>query len=145
MPKITEFPCLQNLLLRCVRSVVSSNLPFFFNCLIRTFISSEFQWRHSRRWPAAAFQKVHLRKVFQRILEGIFWTKSPYLSKEDSQPISDCSIVISTCFCKKFVCFSHFQKLSFPKNFHVVPPLLKCQNWPIFHVYKICFYAAYAA
>ena len=43
MPKMSDFLCLGSLRLRCVRSVVSGTKPFSLNCLIRTFIPSEFQ------------------------------------------------------------------------------------------------------
>ena len=59
MPKMTDFSCLQNLLLRSVRCVVFGNLPLFLNYLIGTLILNKFQWCDSRLWPAEAFQKVH--------------------------------------------------------------------------------------
>ena len=43
IPKMSNLSCLGNLRLRCVRTVVSGTKPFSLNCLIRTFIPSEFQ------------------------------------------------------------------------------------------------------
>ena len=43
MPKMSDFSCLGNLQLRCVRNVVCGTKPPSLNCLIRTFIPSEFQ------------------------------------------------------------------------------------------------------
>ena len=56
MPKVSHFSSLGNGRLRCVRSIRSGAKQLSLKCLIRTFIPSNFQWRHSGRWPAAAFQ-----------------------------------------------------------------------------------------
>ena len=56
IPKKSDFSGLGNLWLRCVRSIVSGAKSLSLKCFIRTFIPSNFQSRHSRRWPAAAFQ-----------------------------------------------------------------------------------------
>ena len=58
MPKMIDFSCLENQLLRSVSSVASSTLALFLNCLMKAFIAGGSQLRSSCRWPAVAFQKV---------------------------------------------------------------------------------------
>ena len=79
---MTEFSCLGNLRLRYVGSLLSPTKPLSLNGLIETFIPSEFECRHSRRWPAAAYQLLHYEQILGAQFGGYFVDKELLITQQ---------------------------------------------------------------